>query len=125
MSDECYSGQHAGEFPNDVFLLLNTDPAACESQHPSSFIHLPVNTNMTYKNRFLATCDACIHGRNGGETFGLAVAECAAAGLPVITFQDSKSFTPFSQCDLYEDASDSRSGDLRIAGDHVEPMKSG
>ncbi len=87
--------EHAKQFPNDVFLLLNTDPAACESSIPQSFIHLPVNTNMTFKSRFLATCDACLHGRNGGETFGLAVAECAAAGLPVITFLDSNSFTPF------------------------------
>lgn len=39
--------------------------------------------NVTY--RFLNTCNACMHGRASGESFGLAVAECANAGLPVIT----------------------------------------
>ena len=35
---------------------------------------------------FLATCNACVHGRLDGETFGLAVAECSLAGLPVMTY---------------------------------------
>jgi hypothetical protein len=68
------------------------DPFGCEK--PERVIFLPHSTNMTYKRRFLATCDACLHGRYRGETFGLAVAECVAAGLPVITFADSDSFTP-------------------------------
>jgi len=42
------------------------------------------------KGRFLATCDAMIHARDTGETFGLAVAEFAVLGKPVITLSESK-----------------------------------
>ena len=42
------------------------------------------------KAKFLATCDAMIHARDTGETFGLAVAEFAVLGKPVITFAQSK-----------------------------------
>jgi hypothetical protein len=42
------------------------------------------------KAAFLATCDAMIHARDTGETFGLAVAEFAVLAKPVITFEGSK-----------------------------------
>ena len=70
---------------NVVVLLLSTDAAACE-RGLSNIIHVPRTTDMTRKARFLATCNACIHGRSDGETFGLAVAECSQAGLPVFTY---------------------------------------
>lgn len=34
---------------------------------------------------FINTCDACIHARNGGESFGLTVAEFSIKNKPVIT----------------------------------------
>jgi hypothetical protein len=42
------------------------------------------------KARFLATCDAMLHARWHGETFGLAVGEFAVLGKPVITFSESR-----------------------------------
>tara|TARA_B100000965_G_scaffold406860_1_gene449923 strand:+ start:343 stop:1533 length:1191 start_codon:yes stop_codon:yes gene_type:complete len=39
---------------------------------------------------FIGTCDAMIHGRLDGETFGLAPAEFSAANKPVITYLKSK-----------------------------------
>jgi hypothetical protein len=42
------------------------------------------------KAAFFATCDAMIHARDTGETFGLAVAEFAVLAKPVITFEGSK-----------------------------------
>ena len=42
------------------------------------------------KARFLATCDAMLHARLHGETFGLAVGEFAVLGKPVITFSESR-----------------------------------
>tara|TARA_Y100001968_G_scaffold329844_1_gene380151 strand:+ start:2095 stop:3264 length:1170 start_codon:yes stop_codon:yes gene_type:complete len=39
---------------------------------------------------FIGTCDAMIHGRLDGETFGLAPAEFSAANKPVITYINSK-----------------------------------
>ena len=37
------------------------------------------------KAAFLRTCDAMLHGRRTGETFGLAVAEFSVCNRPVIT----------------------------------------
>jgi hypothetical protein len=42
------------------------------------------------KAKFLATCDAMLHARWHGETFGLAVGEFAVLGKPVITFSESR-----------------------------------
>jgi len=42
------------------------------------------------KAKFLDTCDAMLHARWHGETFGLAVAEFAVLGKPVITFAESR-----------------------------------
>jgi hypothetical protein len=82
---------HARAFPWDVFLLLGTSPLLgtnhtnCEIGLPN-IVHLPKNTDLLYKARFLSSCNACVHARGDGETFGLAVAECSLAGLPVITY---------------------------------------
>ena len=43
----------------------------------------------------MASCNACVHGRADGETFGLAVAECAQAGLPIFTFAHPPSDAAF------------------------------
>ena len=42
------------------------------------------------KAQFLGTCDAMLHARQHGETFGLAVGEFAVLGTPVITFSESR-----------------------------------
>lgn len=76
---------HARAFPRDVFLLLGTSNVDCEMGSPN-IVHLPKTTDLLYKARFLSSCDACVHARADGETFGLAVAECSLAGLPVITY---------------------------------------
>jgi glycosyltransferase involved in cell wall biosynthesis len=52
--------------------------------------YLPATVDPREKAKFLATCDAMIHARDTGETFGLAVAEFAVLGKPVITFSESK-----------------------------------
>ena len=67
------------------FLWLGTDGNHCE-EGKANIIRLTANTDLEYKRQYLRTCDACIHGREDGETFGLAVAECSVAGLPVITY---------------------------------------
>lgn len=76
---------HARAFPRDFFLLLTTSIVDCEMGLPN-IVHLPKYVGLLYKARFLSSCDACVHARADGETFGLAVAECSLAGLPVITF---------------------------------------
>ena len=40
--------------------------------------------------KFIDTCDAMLHARLSGETFGSAIAEFSAANKPVMTFSKSK-----------------------------------
>ncbi len=52
--------------------------------------YLPATVDPVEKAKFLATCDAMLHARWHGETFGLAVGEFAVLGKPVITFSESR-----------------------------------
>jgi hypothetical protein len=52
--------------------------------------YLPATVDPQEKAKFLATCDAMLHARWHGETFGLAVGEFAVLGKPVITFGGSR-----------------------------------
>ena len=67
--------------PDIFFLFMNTDP----------FVDLPnvifLNGSADYQKKigFINTCNACLHARNGGESFGLAVAEFSTINKPVIT----------------------------------------
>lgn len=64
------------------FIFMNITPFA---NHPR--IHfLPGNYDLKYKSSFVEACDAMIHARVGGETFGLAVAEFTLSNKPVITY---------------------------------------
>ena len=74
-----------------VFLFLTTDPF-CENYGdgpcPRNIIHL----NASYDRlRFIRTCDAMLHGRRDGETFGLAVGEFGVHNKPVLTMNSSSS----------------------------------
>ena len=53
---------------------------------PANIIHLDTPlVDAADKAAFIRTCDAMLHARSSGETFGLAVAEFAAHGRPVLT----------------------------------------
>lgn len=69
------------------FLLMNTKPLSCEH---SNIIYLDPTYDLETKAAFINTCDAMIHGRTEGETFGLAIAEFMHQGKPVITNIDGK-----------------------------------
>jgi hypothetical protein len=68
------------------FLFMNTD-VFCEHKH---IIHLPGNADMMFKRKFINTCDALMHARDRGETFGLTCGEFAICKKPVITWGMSK-----------------------------------
>lgn len=68
--------------PNLYFLFLNTDRFTTLSL--PNLIHLPRTVDVEEKQRFINTCDAYLHGRRDGETFGLAVAEFAVAEKPIL-----------------------------------------
>lgn len=63
------------------FLFLNTRVF----MHHPRVIHIDMITNVEEKVAFINTCDAMIHARQMGETFGLAVAEFSFMNKPVIT----------------------------------------
>lgn len=53
-------------------------------------IFLPAETELLGKQLFINTCDAMLHGRGQGESFGLAVGEFSISGKPVITWLSDK-----------------------------------
>jgi hypothetical protein len=81
--------RHARGHPEDHFVFLNTGEfAGANAQKNIHF--LPATPDERQKAKFLATCDAMLHARWHGETFGLAVGEFAVLGKPVITFTGSR-----------------------------------
>jgi len=70
------------------FLFLNTKLYGLEN-HPRVYT-IPGTYDMHRKVGFIDACDAMIHARTDGETFGLAVAEFSARNKPVLTYAHSK-----------------------------------
>lgn len=77
----------AEQNPEIHFVFLNTDPFLFP--RPANVHHLPGTADRERVGDFLRTCDAMIHGRHRGETFGMAVAEAATCGKPVFTWRHS------------------------------------
>lgn len=69
-------------YPNIYFVFLNTKQF-CE-EHPN-VIHLEPTWDLEKKTGYINTCDAMLHARSGGESFGLAVAEFLHQDKPVIS----------------------------------------
>ena len=66
---------------NIYFLFMNTNKFF---EHPK-IIYLEKNIDLLYKTKFINTCDAMIHARSDGETFGLSIAEFSIKNKPIIT----------------------------------------
>jgi hypothetical protein len=81
--------QHAQQNPEDHFVFLNTEPIR-GAENLTNVHYLASTVDPERKASFLATCDAMLHARWHGETFGLAVGEFAVLGKPVITFSESR-----------------------------------
>ena len=65
------------------FLFMNTETFL---EHPR--IHyLPTTTNVQNKVDFIHACDAMLHGRARGESFGLSIAEFLYQGKPVLAWE--------------------------------------
>ena len=72
--------------PDTYFIFLNIDAFV---QHERA-LFLPGSADLEYKTRFINTCDAMLHARIQGESFGLACAEFSIKNKPVITYAYSK-----------------------------------
>ena len=81
--------RHARQNPKDHFVFLNTEQIR-GTERFFNVHYLPGTVDPMEKAKFLATCDAMLHARWHGETFGLAVGEFAVLGKPVITYGGSR-----------------------------------
>ncbi len=79
------------------FIFLNTFTFV---EH-ERVVHLPPSVDRADVRRFVDTCDYMLHATWVGETFGLAVAEFAFTGAPVLTFVGSPQL---GHLDLLRDA---------------------
>jgi len=70
------------EYNNIYFLFMNT---AKRIKEKKNVIYLDLNTSLEYKVKFINTCDAMIHARYGGETFGLSCGEFALKNKNIIS----------------------------------------
>ena len=94
----------AKRHPNRYFVFMNTDDFLAErvyfarqkiNKAVTSFLYqrrsfpnvifLPGTSDPARKRRFINTCDAMLHARRQGESFGLACGEFSICNKPVIT----------------------------------------
>ncbi len=67
------------------FLFLYTNRFTDASFN--NVIYLEGTSDPVYKTKFINTCDAMIHARYAGESFGLSIGEFSIRNKPVITMQ--------------------------------------
>lgn len=67
------------------FVFMHTDKWFPDSIHLPNIHFLPGTADMARKAAFVNTCDAMLHARKYGETFGLAPTEFALKGKTVLT----------------------------------------
>lgn len=73
-------------FKNIYFLFQNTPVFKNHTQ----IKHVEATSDLYYKSTFINTCDAMIHARNEGESFGCACGEFSSKNKPILTFFGSK-----------------------------------
>jgi len=72
---------------NIYFLFVNTQ---LFTQPRDNIIFLKKITDHVDKSIFINTCDAMLHGRKEGESFGLAIAEFSMCKKPIITWKHNR-----------------------------------
>lgn len=70
---------------NYKFIFMNVEPF-CDKEN---VIFLPGSSDLNYKVKYINTCDAMIHARDRGETFGLSIGEFSSKNKPIITYRPS------------------------------------
>lgn len=82
---------HEFKFSQLHFILMNTHKS--HQIRPSPQVHyIPAIIDMEEKESYYKTCNAMLHARTSGESFGLSVGEFSAHNLPVITYPGSSRF---------------------------------
>jgi hypothetical protein len=76
------------EKKKDIYFLFQGTNKFVEHER---VIHLPSNSDLYEKVRFINSCDALLHARFIGESFGLTIAEFSSKNKPVITWMGNHS----------------------------------
>lgn len=96
----------ANTISNIRFLFCNTYKFI---DHPN-VIFANSTSSLLEKTKFINTCDALLHARHRGETFGLTIAEFMSKGKPVFTYSGSDEKNHYSLLDnqgiLYDNSED-------------------
>ncbi len=74
------------EKKDDVYFIFQNTPINFNHRR---IIHLPSTADMFLKTKFINTCDAMIHARNEGESFGLSCGEFSLRNKRIITWYGS------------------------------------
>lgn len=71
------------------FLFANHEAFCGAGRQPGRVFFLPNLGTQSEKRTFVNTCDAMLHAREEGETFGLAVGEFSEANKPVLVWRET------------------------------------
>ncbi len=89
-----------------VFLFLGTQPFI---EHPNVYF-INETQDVQKKANFINTCDAMIHARERGESFGLSIAEFLSLNKPVLAWNNGHDLNHLAMLKdsglLYNDISD-------------------
>jgi glycosyltransferase involved in cell wall biosynthesis len=67
-----------------IYFVFAPKPQHFYPNHPR-IKYLDIIVDLDHKRQFIDTCDAMIHARSGGESFGISVLEFVFCGKPVFT----------------------------------------
>jgi glycosyltransferase involved in cell wall biosynthesis len=73
----------------DIYFIFMNIPNFCLNLSKKNLIFLPGTNDEEYKRKFINTCDALLHARDRGESFGITCGEFAICNKPIITYGNS------------------------------------
>lgn len=68
---------------DDIYFIFQNTP---QFSNHERIINIEATADMNYKVKFINTCDAMLHARHEGESFGLSCGEFSSKNKPVITW---------------------------------------
>lgn len=93
----------AQQNPNIYFIFMNTAPFVDRDNVTISvpnIIFLEATRDFELKRKFINTCDAMLHARDDGETFGLSTGEFALADKNIITYKPEPSKNGYEEAHI-------------------------
>lgn len=83
------------------FLFMNTQIPVMNFYDPTRIVQVNPTVNPYEKRAFINSCDAMLHARMRGETFGIAVGEFDICGKLVITYGESSEGAHYENLDKH------------------------